>query len=78
MRSSDKEYPHLKPAPPTRDKVYVCDLCYRSEIDEILGSRHGGSDADLIPMYLDGRDGVVVCRGCAESGAHIDMGGVAS
>jgi hypothetical protein len=76
MATQAKDYPHLTPAPPTREKLYYCDLCHRSEADDIImapiipGTVTTGKD--LIPMYFDARDGIVVCRDCAESGAYLE------
>jgi hypothetical protein len=64
---SEMTFPHLTPARPTRDRLLSCDICYEGEHEDIIAGRAD----DLRPMYRDERDGVTVCRRCAESGAYL-------
>lgn len=66
-------FPHLAPAAPTRDRLHHCDLCGDGEHADILAARgiEASFAADLRPMYVDARDGITVCRRCAEAGGYL-------
>lgn len=65
-------FPHLTPVTPTRERLFHCDLCHASEVDDIMGRPFPFTlTTDLRPMYRDERDGITVCLKCAEAGEYL-------
>jgi hypothetical protein len=72
--SEAKTYLHLSAVERGPDDLFSCDLCGRCEIDDITEKGGlGKPNQELIPMYRDARDGCVICRDCAESGAYLEI-----
>lgn len=53
---------------PDWDPTPRCGGGLRSVVDDIVEGKGG----ELVPIYLDVRDGTRICRDCVAAGKHID------
>lgn len=65
-----KTFLYLKPVTSTLEWLACCDLCDASEIDDII-AHECPSAGTLRPMFLDERDGCMICLRCAEAGDYL-------
>lgn len=64
---------YLTPAEPTRDRLHSCDLCWDTEVEDILSAPPGNPECvGLRPIYQDTRPeehGLCVCHKCLMDGS---------